>query len=100
MRTLRALQCVALLVVMNPPRAGADEEQKAQDRKNKAEAQKGTDDTKRAVYAADHRIDEAACTASKAECERRAKANRVQEAKGQASDEIHEAADRAKDAKQ
>ena len=65
----------------------------------KAVARKDADDTKRAVNKADDRIDEAGCTAGKAECARRKKTDRMEEAKEHVSDEIHEAADRARDDK-
>jgi len=77
----------------------SDEDLKAAARKDKANAQKDAHDTKRAVNKADHRIDEADCSASEAECARRKRTNRVEEAKELASDEIHEAADQAQDAR-
>ena len=92
------LLCLCPLVV-SPMLARASEEDKAEARKGKAEAQKTAHDTKRAVNKADHRIDEADCSASAAECARRKRTNRVQEAKELTSDEIHEAADLASDAR-
>ncbi len=90
----RAAQLLSLcLIVMRPVLA------QATDKDPKADARKDRDDTKRAVNQADDRIDEAGCTASKAECARRKKTDRMEEAKEKASDQIHEAADRAHDGK-
>jgi hypothetical protein len=86
------LLCLCLVVACPMLAQAVDEDPKA-------EARKDRNDTKRAVNQADHRIDEAGCAASRAECARRQKSNRMQEAKEKASDQIHEAADRAQDGK-
>ena len=72
---------------------------KATDEDLKADARRDRNDTKRAVNAADHRIEEAGCTADKVECARRKKTDQMEEAKEHASDQIHEAAERVQDTK-
>jgi hypothetical protein len=91
-RFAACLLCLGLIAMPLQVARAADDDPRA-------DARKDRNDTKRAVNQADHRIDEAGCTASRAECSRRQKSNRMQEAKEKASDQIHEAADRAHDGK-
>jgi hypothetical protein len=89
-RCRHAVQLLCLgLIAWIPARAKATEENV------KIDTRESAHDTKRAVNKADHRIEEAGCLASKAECARREHTDRLQEAKEFASDKIHEAADQA-----
>jgi hypothetical protein len=63
----------------------------------KADVRSDTDDAKRGVKKAAHRVDEAGCTGSKAECEKRKTTHRVDETKEHVSDKVHETSDRVKD---
>ena len=63
----------------------------------KADARKSADDVKQQISKADHRIDEAGCTADKAECDRRKTHDHMEEAKERAHDDIHEVAAEARD---
>jgi len=63
----------------------------------KDDVKKDSHDAKRSVKKAGHRINEAACTGSKAECEARKGKHRVEETGDKAGDKMSEGSDKLKE---
>ncbi len=82
------LGLLSLWALAGPPVARADEV--------KDDLKKDSHDLKRSVKKAGHRVSEAACTGTKADCEAKKGRHRLQETTDKVGDKVDEAADKLK----
>jgi hypothetical protein len=92
MRSGSTVRLLGLFLLAAGPRVA-----RASEADVKGDVRSDTNDVKRGAKKATHRVDEAGCTGTKAECAKRKGKHRVEEAKDKASDKTTEAVDKTKD---
>jgi hypothetical protein len=92
MRSSSTVRLLGLFLLAAGPRMA-----RASEADVKADVRSDTDDVKRGTKKAVHRVDEAGCTGTKAECAKRKAKHRVEETTDKVSDKTSETVDKAKD---